>query len=194
MKTTIPESLVNDWATDVNESNGLSPVVSMDMRPTEHIDEVTTEASTLPPLVAYGPCNLSALCLGTQNPWATLSHCHHPHHHPQLPHNPSGFNSATWTPWNSDHHRCPHFYPLPLPPPHFDPPSHLMPAYIVEMVHHLQGITPTKPIIHTTSPAPTPIGIFETVQHPHGISPTKSKNSKKIPINSKKNTISSLCL
>ena len=57
VKTTIPESPANDWAMDVDESNGLSPVVSMDTRPTEHVNEATTEASTLPPLVTYGPHN-----------------------------------------------------------------------------------------------------------------------------------------
>ena len=187
VKMTIPESLANDWATDINESNGLSPVVSMDMRPTEHIDKATTEVSTLPLLVAYGPHDLSALCSGTQNPWATLSHRHHRHHRPQPPHEPSVFNSTTRTPWNSDHHRHPHFYPPHPPPPCFDPPSHLMPAYIVEIVRHLQGIPPTKPIVCITSPAPTPISIFEMFQHPHGISPTKSRKSKRIPINSKEN-------
>ena len=61
-----------DWAKDVDESNRVRPVVSMDMRPTEYVDKVM-----IPLPVPYGPCDLSALWSGTQNPWGTLSHCHH---------------------------------------------------------------------------------------------------------------------
>ena len=78
----IPESLKNDWAMDVDESNGLSLVVSMDTRPTEHVNKVMTEASILPPLVTYGPHNLSALYLGTQklSATATIDTTVHSHH------------------------------------------------------------------------------------------------------------------
>lgn len=61
-----------DWAKDIDESNGVRPVVSMDTRPTEYINKVM-----IPPPVPYGPCDLPALWSGTQNPWGTLSHCHH---------------------------------------------------------------------------------------------------------------------
>ena len=49
-----------DWAKDVDESNGVSPVVSVDTRPTKYIDK-----AMIPPPVPYGPRDLSALCLGT---------------------------------------------------------------------------------------------------------------------------------
>ena len=49
-----------NWGMDVNKSNGISPVVSMDTRPTEHVDKVT-----IPPPAIYGPCDLSTLCSGT---------------------------------------------------------------------------------------------------------------------------------
>ena len=81
-----------DWAMDVNESNGLSPVVSIDARPTKHT-KVMAKAPAAPTMpVAYSPCDLSALWLGTQNPWATLSCCHH---HPQPPHKLTALSLAT---------------------------------------------------------------------------------------------------
>ena len=67
-----------DWAMDINKSNGLSPVVTMVMKPTVHVNKVMAKAPPAPTLsVVYGPWDLSALCSGTQNPWGTLSHCHH---------------------------------------------------------------------------------------------------------------------
>ena len=151
--------------------------------------------TTIPNTPTHAPQDLSTLRSGIQNPWDTLSHHHHCHHHPQLPCSSSTPNSAKRATWNSachPHRRC---YPPHPPLPHFNPPSHPMPVYIIETVHHSQGITPMKLIIRTTSPAPTPIGVFETVQHPHGISPTKLKFTKKIPINSKKHqkNIQSAC-
>ena len=73
-----------NWAKDVDESYGVRPVVSVDMRPTEYIDK-----ATIPPPVPYGPHDLSALYSGTQNPWSSLSHCHHRHHRSQPPRNTS---------------------------------------------------------------------------------------------------------
>ena len=49
-----------NWARDVDKSNGVSQVVSMDTRPTKYVDEVMI---SLP--VAYDPCDLSALWSGT---------------------------------------------------------------------------------------------------------------------------------
>ena len=137
-----------DWAKDVNESIGISPI-STDMKPTVHVENPTAEAPPAPTsLVTHGPCDLSALCLGTQNPWGTLSRHHHRHCRSQSPCNPSTPNSAKRATWNSacHPHRC--FHPSP-PPPHL---AHSTPIYTVEMVHHPQGIAPTKPVIRTTSP------------------------------------------
>ena len=144
-----------NWARDVNKSNGISPVVSMDTRPTEHIDKVM-----IPPPAIYGPCDLSTLCLGTRNLWGTLSHSHHRHHHSQSPCDLSTLSTTTQTPWNSDHHHHPCFYPSCPPPPHSDPPLHSMPIHIIEMVHHLQGIAPMKPVIHTMCHMP-PFNSFQ---------------------------------
>ena len=169
-----------NWAKDVDESTGVSPVVSMDMRPTKHVNTVM-----IPPPAIYGPRDLSALCTGTRNLWGTLSCCHHCHHHPQPPRDPSAPSSATQNPWSCVHHRrlClhpaqktpppvtspqPHSCP---PPPHFMPLSQPMPVYVIEMIRHPQGIAPMKPIIHTTSPVchnvpPTPVQLVEASHHP----------------------------
>ena len=60
-----------DWARDINKSNCVSPVVSVDTMPTKYVDK-----AMIPPSVTYGPHDLSALFSGTQNLWGTLS-CHH---------------------------------------------------------------------------------------------------------------------
>ena len=49
-----------DWARDVDESTGISPVASMDRRPTEHIN-----TATIPPPAIHSPHDFSALCSGT---------------------------------------------------------------------------------------------------------------------------------
>ena len=138
----------------------------MDMKSTECIDKATAEAPAAPtPPIKYGPHNLSALQSGTLS-------CRHYHHlHSQLPCNLSTPNSATQTPWDSDHHHHPHLHPSCPLPPHFNPHSHSMPVHIIETVHHPKGIAPMKPIIHTTSPAChnapyAPIQLVKTTHHP----------------------------
>ena len=155
-----------NWAKDIDESISLSPAISMDTKSTMCIDKAMAEAPAVPTLpVEYSPHDLSALCSGTRNPWGTLSCCHHHHHHSQPPCNPSAINSAPQAPWNGDHHCRPCFYLSCLPPPHFDP------VHIIEMVHHPWGITPTKPVVHTTSPIrhnvpPAPIQLVKAAHHP----------------------------
>ena len=53
---------------------------------------------------------------------------------------------------------------------------------------------PPSPPHQPAQPQP-PAHVFQVTRHPHGISPTKLKNSKKIPINSKRNqkNIQSAC-
>ena len=61
-------------------------------------------------------------------------------------------SSAKQATWNSTHHLYQCFYPPHPPSPHFDPLPNPTPIYVVKMVCHPQGIAPTKPIVHTTSP------------------------------------------
>ena len=66
-----------NWAKDVDESVGLSPV-STDTKSTVHVEKPMAEALVVPtPPVANGPHDLSALCSGTQNPWSSLNCRHH---------------------------------------------------------------------------------------------------------------------
>ena len=124
----------------------------------------------IPPPATFGPHDLSAICSGTRNLWGTLSHHHHQHHHSQSPHNLSTPSSTTRTPWNSDHHCHPCFYPL-HPPPHFNPLPNPMLIHVVETVCHPKGIAPTKPVVHTTCPIhhnmlPAPVQFIKTTHHP----------------------------
>ena len=133
-----------NWAKDIDESVGLSPV-STDTKSTVRIEKPTAKAPVVPtPPFEHGPHDLSALCLGTQNPWGSLS-CHHHHHRrSQSPCDPSTPNSTTQATWNGSRHPHCHFYPL---LPHFDPLPNPAPIYVVETVRHPQGIAPTKPVI-----------------------------------------------
>ena len=72
-----------NWAKDVDESVGLSPIY-MDTKSTVHVEKSMAKTPVVPtPPATYGPHDLSALCSGTQNPWSTLSHCHCQHHRSQ---------------------------------------------------------------------------------------------------------------
>ena len=79
----------------------------------------------------------------------------HPQLPPPLPPLFPATKSATQAPWNSDHHCHHHFHSSRTPPPHFNPPSHPEPVHTIKMVHHLQRIAPTKPVICTMSPFTT---------------------------------------
>ena len=141
-----------DWARDVNEAVGLSPI-SMDMESTVQVNKAMAESLVVPTLsITYGPRDLSALCSGTGNPWGSLSHRHHRHHRFQSPRDPSTPNSTKRTTWNSAHHPYQRFYPLHPPSPCFDPLPNPTPIYVIKTVRHPQGIAPTKPVVRTTSP------------------------------------------
>ena len=162
-----------DWAKDVDESVGISPV-STDTKSTVRVEKPTAESPVVPtPPAAYGPRDLSALCSGTRNPWGTLSRRHHRHHHRQSPRDPSDISSATRTPWNEDHRHHHHIHPSP-PPPRF---AYSTPIHVVETVRHPQGISPTKPVIRTTSPvrhdaSRAPVRLVSDIHLPQTVIPT----------------------
>ena len=84
-------TLLFDWANDINT----------------HLEGMNT-ASLISSVPIPPPCDLSALCLGTQDPWGTLSCHHHCNHHPQPPRSPSAPRLATQDSWGSISycHRC----------------------------------------------------------------------------------------
>ena len=136
-----------NWAKDVNESIGLSPI-STDTKSTIHVEKPTAKAPVVPTLpAAYGPHDLSALCSGTQNPWSTLSHCHHQHHRSQSPCDLS-------TPSSPPAGDCPHVITMSpvchnVPPANTGPPSGHATQFCQPFPHQCHESSPQE---HSTHP------------------------------------------
>ena len=126
------------------------------------------------------PHNFSALHSGTQNLWGTLSHHYRRHHLPQLPLEPPTPIPTTQDPWVSCCRR--HFHSA-------QKTVHLRPAldpssYSCHLKRHQPRNPPLQP--HQPVQCQPPAHVFQAEWYPHGILPTKSKNFKKISINSEK--------
>ena len=90
------EKIVGEPYTDVPPPTNRTPTP---FNWAEDVDAHLTNTAT-PTTPSRPPRDLSALCLGTRNPWAMLSRRHNRHHRPQLP--PCGLpvpNYTTRHPW-----------------------------------------------------------------------------------------------
>ena len=86
---TQPASMTFNWATDVNNSIGSIPIMSITVNPTlidaltsvEPIPTIHTSQSSSSPItsapILHGPRDLLGLWSGVRNPWGSLRHCNH---------------------------------------------------------------------------------------------------------------------
>ena len=112
---------------------------------------VTYKHSNTFALAAHTPHDLSVLCLGVTNPWATLCH----HHHSQKPHHPIHWNHHSFEyPANISIHTP--LRPKPSPP-----------LGIFETIKHPYGIRPTKPVIRVPAQmaTDTPVNLTLPMHH-----------------------------